>query len=171
MSRKRKIVISIGFIALFIFFWFYRINSPFSTQTSHLESFDYRGRTLDEYRFANSCTGFEGVCDLQTLRLRLEIAFQGFKWEKPYPQFLNISGFGAHRGWTFEPTYFGWRELRVLDSSKKELSRFSQFLWNTNAYGDFSQVIAFDVFGRRLFVSPHAFGFVADTEQGWVVHY
>ncbi len=171
MRWLRKIFGFVVGLVLVAVVWFYRVNSPFQSDSTTIETFKYFERTTDELRLVSRCTGFVGVCEFSEFGLRLELSFEGFTLRKPSPQFLNMSGFGDRRGWRLATNYYGWRELRLLNSTGVVLGKFRQFLWNTTAYSDFGQILAVDVASRKLFVSQRQFGFMAVNEPGWVVRY
>lgn len=168
MSIFKNLFAMMFLLGVILFALFFKMNLPFSSNQK-MESFEYGKRTKEEAMLAFKCVGFVNKCELEKVGLTLVMSFDGARIKKPNPNFLNISGWGDHEGWSMRMHYFGHRELTIMDRQGKEIAKFKQLLWNTPAYSDFSHVIAFDLAARKLFVSSSNIGFHSLLEKGYVI--
>lgn len=174
-SFKKKISIILLIITIFfVVFIFLSIGkvSDFKALTRYeTAEFNYREISEQTDDLLQDCYGFEGVCALDSLGVRLELVFHGIALKTPSPNFLNMSGWGDNRGWSIEKKYFGTRELKVISTDNQETASFTQSFWNTASYVSFDSLIAIDRHSSRLYVSSEPFGYLSPAiyERGWAV--
>lgn len=121
----------------------------------------------DSYALASKCFGFTGVCDFEKLNLKLSLVFKGVQIKKP---FFNLSLVGGNDGFQMRTYYFGKRLLTITDSKGVIIKEFSQIIWNTSAYSDFSQILFFKPKDKKLYISGRD-GFQAVNELAYLVDY
>lgn len=158
-----------GVLVLALFAWFFSINGSFHSSDLKIESVNYGALSVKERRLISECFGFTGFCEIPSLGIKIISEFKGVSISKPTPRFLNLSGFGDHRGISWQDTYFGYRHIKVITVGGKEIGKLSQLLWNTSAYSDLSQVLAIDLANKKMFVAAGNYGFVGTTDIGWAM--
>lgn len=126
-------------------------------------------RSREEMLLSLRCVGFTGSCEIPEVGLKLVMSFEGSQFAKPIPKFLNISGFGDNKGWGTQTHYFGHRVLTISNPQGIEVAKLHQQLWNTGAYADFSQILAFDLAAKKLFISAGQWGFNNAQDFAYVV--
>ena len=169
MRFFKGLAIFSGMLVLALFAWFFSINGSFHSSTLKIETVNYAALSVKEHNLIRECVGFVAVCEIPTLGLKVISEFTGFSFSKPSPGFLNLSGWGDHRGLHWQETYFGSRHIKIITISGHELGKLSQFLWNTGEYSDLSQVLAVDLTNKKIFVAAGNLGFVGTTDIGWAM--
>ncbi|QDK44556.1 hypothetical protein DOM22_04970 [Bdellovibrio sp. ZAP7] len=149
--------------------WFFSINQPFESATLKRENIALSPRSREEMQLSLRCVGFTGSCEIPEAGLKLVMSFEGSQFAKPIPKFLNISGFGDNKGWGTQTHYFGHRVLTITNQQGIEVAKFHQRLWNTGAYADFSQLLAFDLSAKKLFISAGPWGFNSTQDIAYVL--
>lgn len=107
--------------------------------------------TTESNKIAQKCFGFEGACTIDSLKLKLELTFEGIRL--PLPHFNIIE----NAGWGKRVYYIGIRHLRISDDRDKVLGEFKQRMWMESEYSDFTQLIFFDLPNKRIMMSAREY--------------
>jgi len=124
----------------------------------------------------SECYGFSGECQFEELGLLLRLKFEG--WSGHFPTYQIFNMWGGSTGWTFSKRYFGERiltiEKQVTSTSgnieRVLLARFRQKIWNSSAYDDFSQILAFDLEKKKIFIAQRR-AFMAVSQPAFEVRF
>ena len=174
-AMGKKILRSLVLFFGILFIWFFHLTSSWKPKDPSLAwtSFDYLKSKNGSYStapesaaLALKCVGFEGECNFPELGLRLKLRFSGFRWAKPTYTLFNLMG--GSTGFSTPTNYYGERVLEISKLDGAQIAEFRQFLWNTPAYSDFSQILYFDLAGHRLLVSALD-GFFGVQDLGYPV--
>jgi hypothetical protein len=178
MKISKKIGLIILCLLVLVLFWFFKFNNDWEIHSAKNnispERIIANNYMVSSYERSHKCWGFVGKCAFLDLGIKLEIKFKGIKWDKPNYIFFNM--WGGNTGWQQYETYYGIRELTITRLDGSIIGNFSQNIWNSSSYGDFSSLVLFDEQKKSIFIAKAPFGFnpIAASslkESAYIVQY
>ena len=180
MKSRRRLIVIVLSAFLFIFIWFkeYVANWNSADASAPSQKFQFRWdveggeqfqSVVQSSKLLENCFGFEGECRLEQLGVILKLNFSGLKIRKP--TYILFSLMGGMRGWRLIETFYGLRKLSITKIDGTSLGEFTQTIWNTSGYSDFSQILFINLAKREIMVSSTKYGFNSVHEDGYVVRY